>query len=88
MVINRINVDGYKNLENVSLDLDPKMNLICGENAQGKTNLIEAIWLCSGCRSFRGTRDKDFIGFTKDSAQVEMTFTYSFRQQEIRFAVK
>ncbi len=88
MVINRINADGYKNLENVSLELDPKMNIICGENAQGKTNLIEAIWLCSGCRSFRGTRDKDFIGFTKDSAQVELTFTDSFRQQDIRFAVK
>ncbi len=87
MVINRINVDGYKNLENISLDLDPKMNIICGENAQGKTNLIEAIWLCSGCRSFRGTRDKDFIGFEKDSAEVEMTFTDAVRQQEIRFAV-
>ena len=64
------------------------MNIICGENAQGKTNLIEAVWLCSGCRSFRGTRDKDFIGFTKDAAEVTMSFTDSFRQQEIKFAVK
>ncbi len=88
MVIDRITADGYKNLENISIRLDPKMNIICGENAQGKTNLIEAVWLCSGCRSFRGTRDKDFIGFTKDAAEVGMVFTDSIRQQEIKFAVK
>ena len=88
MIINRITADGYKNLENVSIELDPKMNIICGENAQGKTNLIEAVWLCSGCRSFRGTRDKDFIGFTKETASVELSFTDSERRQEISFSVK
>lgn len=88
MVINRITVDGYKNLEDVEIDLHPEMNIICGENAQGKTNLIEAVWLCSGCRSFRGTRDKDFIGFTKDAAKVGLTFTDSERQQKIEFEVK
>lgn len=88
MIINRITADGYKNLESVAINLDPKMNIICGENAQGKTNLIEAVWLCSGCRSFRGTRDKDFIGFTKDAASVGLTFTDSARRQEISFSVK
>lgn len=88
MIINSLKVSGYKNLDGVDIDLDPKMNIICGENAQGKTNLIEAVWLCSGCRSFRGTRDKDFIGFDKDSASVEMKFTDSERTQNICFSVK
>ncbi|MBD5144670.1 MAG: DNA replication/repair protein RecF [Ruminococcus sp.] len=88
MVINRVKADGYKNLEGVNIELDPKMNIICGENAQGKTNLVEAVWLCSGCRSFRGTRDKDFIGFTKDAAKVGMDFTDSVRSQRIEFEVK
>lgn len=88
MVINRVKADGYKNLEDVDISLDPKMNIICGENAQGKTNLVEAVWLCSGCRSFRGTRDKDFIGFTKDAARVSMDFTDSVRSQRIEFEVK
>lgn len=88
MVINRVTADGYKNLEGVDIKLDPKMNIICGENAQGKTNLVEAVWLCSGCRSFRGTRDKDFIGFTKDAAKVGMDFTDSVRSQRIEFEVK
>ncbi len=88
MVINRITADGYKNLEDIDIELDPKMNIVYGENAQGKTNLIESVWLCSGCRSFRGTRDKDFIGFEKDSAKVGLTFTDSVRQQRIEFEVK
>ena len=88
MVIKSVKADGYKNLENVEIELDPNMNVICGENAQGKTNLIEAIWLCSGCRSFRGTRDKDFIGFARDSASVELNFRDSVREQQIFFEVK
>lgn len=88
MIIDRITADGYKNLENVDIKLDPKMNIICGENAQGKTNLVEAVWLCSGCRSFRGTRDKDFIGFTKDAAKVGVDFTDSVRSQRIEFEVR
>lgn len=88
MIIDRITADGYKNLDSVDIGLDPKMNIICGENAQGKTNLVEAVWLCSGCRSFRGTRDKDFIGFTTDAAKVSMDFTDSARSQRIEFEVR
>ena len=88
MIINSLKANGYKNLDGVDIRLDPKMNIVCGENAQGKTNLIEAVWLCSGCRSFRGTRDKDFIGFDKDTASVELSFTDLVRTQEISFSVK
>lgn len=88
MIIDRITADGYKNLEGVDIVPDPKMNIICGENAQGKTNLVEAVWLCSGCRSFRGTRDKDFIGFAKEAAKVSMDFTDSVRSQRIEFEVR
>lgn len=88
MIINEVYADGYKNLQEVNISLDSRMNIFCGDNAQGKTNLIEAVWLCSGCRSFRGSREKEFIGFTKDYADVRMKFTDSQRTQEIRFAAK
>ena len=88
MIINEVFADGYKNLSDINITLDKRMNIFCGDNAQGKTNLIEAVWLCSGCRSFRGSREKEFIGFTKDFADVRMKFTDSVRQQEIRFAAK
>lgn len=88
MIIDKVYADGYKNLSEVNISLDERMNIFCGDNAQGKTNLIEAVWLCSGCRSFRGSRDKEFIGFTKELADVRMEFTDSFRRQEIRFSAK
>lgn len=88
MIIKEVSADGYKNLEDIKLVLDPKMNIVCGENAQGKTNLIEAVWLCSGCRSFRGTKDKNFIGFEKDTANVKMLFSDSQRDQEIGYSIK
>ena len=88
MIIDKVYADGYKNLSEVDISLDERMNIFCGDNAQGKTNLIEAVWLCSGCRSFRGSRDKEFIGFTKEIADVRMGFTDSFRRQEIRFSAK
>ncbi len=88
MVIDRVTVDGYKNLEEVDIELSPNMNIICGENAQGKTNLIESIWLCTGCRSFRGTRERDFIGFEKQKADILLSFSNSERSQTISLEMK
>ena len=88
MIIDQICADGYKNLSEVNILPDKRMNIFCGDNAQGKTNLIEAVWLCSGCRSFRGSREKEFIGFDKEFADVRLTFTDETRKQEIRFAAK
>lgn len=88
MIINSVKVNGYKNLKNIDIFFNPRMNIFCGENAQGKTNLMEALWLCTGCKSFRGTRDKDFIGFEREMAEVELCFTDSERKQKINFGVE
>lgn len=50
------------------------MNIIFGENAQGKTNLLEAIWLFTGAKSFRGARDNSFICLNKEKALCELDF--------------
>jgi DNA replication and repair protein RecF len=86
--INSVKADGYKNLCGIDIALDKKLNIFCGDNAQGKTNLIESIWLCTGCKSFRGTRDKDFIGFNSEAADICLDFSDSQRTQEIVFKVK
>lgn len=88
MIIDRICADGYKNLSAVDIIPHSEMNILCGDNAQGKTNMIEAVWLMTGCRSFRGTRDRDFIGFDKEKAEISVDFTDSFRKQNISFSVK
>ncbi len=88
MIINSMQADGYKNLEGVNVNFNPRLNIICGENAQGKTNLIEAIWLCTGVKSFRRTVSKDYIAFDKQKMQVRLEFKDSFRQQEIKFSME
>ncbi|MGN0643204.1 MAG: DNA replication/repair protein RecF [Huintestinicola sp.] len=88
MVIKKVFADGYKNLSDVEIELDGRMNIFCGNNAQGKTNFIEAVWLLTGCRSFRGTRDRDFIGFEKEKAEIKLSFADKVRTQEIAFSVK
>lgn len=70
------------------MSLDEGVNILCGRNAQGKTNLIEAVWICSGCRSFRSTRDKAFVGFDAQRASVTVDFSDSRRQQSISFSVE
>ena len=84
MKLTALSVDGFKNLKGVSLIPDPSYNLILGENAQGKTNLLEAIWTLTGCRSFRGTRERDYLPFSGGNLQVEAKFQDARREQSDR----
>lgn len=86
MFITHIKADGFKNLKQVDIETDKKLNILCGKNAQGKTNLIEALWLCSGVRSFRNTKDKRMIGIDCDMMSIDVSFQDSVRQQDIHYA--
>lgn len=87
MIITDFCVKGYKNIDSIKLSPDKRLNIFCGENAQGKTNLMEALWLCTGCRSFRGSRDKEIIGFNREKAEITLYFKDRERMQKISFAV-
>lgn len=63
MILKELVVRNFRNLEAVDLYFDDKLNVFTGQNAQGKTNLLEAIYLLSGSRSFRGGSDADLICF-------------------------
>lgn len=85
MRITRLKADGFKNLKGIDIAPDERMNIFCGRNAQGKTNLIEAVWLCSGARSFRSTKDKRMIGDGEETLEIALSFKNSFRDQEISY---
>ena len=87
MIINKISCNGFKNLKNVDITPDKSLNILMGENAQGKTNLIEAIWICTGVRSFRSTKDKDMIDLEGDKADISISFENDYREQKIDFSV-
>ena len=57
MLISNLECTGFRNLAPLQIVPSPEINVIYGENAQGKTNLLESIWMCSGMKSFRGAKD-------------------------------
>lgn len=80
----------FRNLKEGSLSPYEGMNVICGENAQGKTNLIEVVWLFSGAKSFRTNKDSSFIMQGSDSAKTRLEFIAEGTQKtaEIQFLEK
>ena len=83
MIITNFSADGFKNLKNVEIAPAEGINIIHGENAQGKTNLIEAIWILSGARSFRGSKEKDMVAFSGDYARLDLKLKDKERDQQI-----
>lgn len=81
--IKDINITTYRNIKSANVTFSPSINIIYGENAQGKTNFMESVWLVSGGKSFRGTKDKDMIGFGGDSFRIEATVTNDNRDLKI-----
>ncbi len=73
---------GFRNLSPFSMEPGNGMNVIHGKNAQGKTNLLEALWLFTGAKSFRGAKDSEMIGFGSDSASLHLTFFSGGREQQ------
>ncbi len=83
MKILELKVEGYRNLKRCNLKFSSGINFIYGKNAQGKTNLIESIWMFTGARSFRGTKDLNLINFKEANARIEGKFFFEKRNQEI-----
>ena len=87
MKINSITLENYRNIKELSVDFDD-VNIIWGENAQGKTNLLEAIYLFSGAKSFRGTKDKELVKFDCDYAKMKLDFFANDREQTAEISIK
>lgn len=85
MIVTYADIDGFKNLKAVSFAPDPKYNIIVGPNAQGKTNLLEAMWILSGCKSFRGSKEKDYICLDGNRMESKIKLLDSVREQKISF---
>lgn len=88
MIFRKIYLKNFRNIEEMELLPGEKVNIICGENAQGKTNLMEALWLFTGAKSFRQTKDSEFIRFGEEKANLRAEFFSENREQnaEISFS--
>ena len=75
MIVNHLRLQDFRNYEILDCRFGPGLNLIVGENAQGKTNVLEAVYsVCTG-RSFRTRDDRDMIRFDRDTARVHLEFS-------------
>lgn len=72
MYIESIELKNYRNYESLSLELDKGTNIFYGDNAQGKTNILEAAYLCGTTKSHRGSKDREMIRFDADEAHIRM----------------
>lgn len=86
MKINSISIENYRNIESLNLEFDD-VNIIYGENAQGKTNLIEAIYLFTGSKSFRGVKDKELVKFGSDFSRLKIDFENENRKQNAQIVI-
>ena len=84
MRILEIDTKNYRNLEITKQSFCDGVIFIYGQNAQGKTNLIESIWMLTGARSFRGTKDADLVRFGEDFASIKAKVFTDDREQEIK----
>ena len=75
MKINSIILENFRNYKRLELDFDDSRNIIVGENAQGKTNLIEAIYLTAFAKSFRTSNSADLISFGESQGRVSTYIT-------------
>lgn len=71
MVIKSLKLKNYRNYELLNLTFDPKTNILYGDNAQGKTNILEALYLSGTTKSHRGTKDRDLIQFGREESHLE-----------------
>ncbi len=71
MKINSINLQNFRNYNILNISFDGETNIIYGDNAQGKTNILEAIYVSATTKSHRGNKDREMISFNEDEAHIK-----------------
>ena len=87
MYCKKINVVDFRNIIEQEIEFDEGVNVISGENAQGKTNLLEAIYYVSVGKSFRAAQNSEIIRFGAESAKIDLGFFDSIREQNIKMSI-
>ena len=87
MQLNKIMLRNFRNYEEASLSFDPGVNLIVGNNAQGKTNLLEAIGYLGTGKSFRAQKSSEMVRFGADFADCEGSVFSQEREQTLRWVI-
>ena len=72
MIVKSLKLKNFRNYDLLNLEFDAATNIFYGDNAQGKTNILESIYLCGTTKSHRGTKDRDMIQFGQEESHIEV----------------
>lgn len=87
MNIQKIQLNHFRNYQDIEITLNKGINIFYGNNAQGKTNILEAIFLCSIGRSFRTNKEKELIEFGEEFASVRIDFAKKDREGYVKYTI-
>ena len=72
MLIQSLELDHYRNYDTLKINFDKGTTILFGDNAQGKTNILEAIYLAGTTKSHKGSKDREIINFKSEESHVRM----------------
>ncbi len=87
MMVRRIALNGWRNYDWETVEFAPDINVVRGRNAQGKTNLLEAVYMLAMGRSFRSRYDRELVGFGFSSAEILADVEAAGREQTVRIVL-
>ena len=88
MYIKSLKLENFRNYDNLSATFHPGVNILIGDNAQGKTNLIEAIYMMSFAKSFRTRKEREIISFDRNYARIDAVIEADDGEQPFSMLIK
>ncbi len=87
MLITSLKIQNFRNYKELELDFNKNINVIYGDNAQGKTNILESIYVSALGKSFRTNKDKELIKIGEEFSIIEVVFSKSDRNGIIKIEI-
>jgi DNA replication and repair protein RecF len=88
MIIESIELENFRNYKSLHMEFETGTNILYGDNAQGKTNILEAVYLCGTTKSHKGSKDKEIIRFHKDESHIRMKLKKNMSSYKIDMHLK
>ena len=84
MKINKLELVNFRNYSSASIEFDDGVNFVVGKNAQGKTNMLESLYLLSVGKSPKNSKEKQLIKFEQERAKIEVNFVTNAGNKNIK----
>ncbi|MEG2165415.1 MAG: DNA replication/repair protein RecF [Ruthenibacterium sp.] len=88
MNVKEVTVTNYRNIASAHFEPAPVLTVVCGKNGHGKTNLLESVWLLTGSKSFRGSKDTELVKENENFGMVEGVVSGLGKEMTLRIGIE